>query len=130
MLEPGTLDTASDYETAVSSLTCILQETISAAVPKSQPSLHSKRWWNTELDNLKKKKNKLSSLSCKFRALADHPSHEEHWRIWRDYGSVITKAKQEHWASFLEGLSFADVWTTNQYISGDGSDGAKTTFQC
>ena len=63
MPEPGTLDTTSDYETAVSSLTRILQETIGAAVLKSQPSPHSKRWWNKELDTLKKKKKKLSSLS-------------------------------------------------------------------
>ena len=56
----------------------------------------------------------------------DYPSHEEHRRIWRDYGSAITKAKQEHWTSFLEGLSFADVWTANRYISGDSSDGGKT----
>ena len=126
MPEPGTLDTVSNYENMVSSLTCILQETISVAVPKSRPSPHSKRWWNKELDTLKKKKNKLRSLSYKFRALADHPSHKEHRRIWRDYSSAITKAKQEHWASFLEGLSFTDVWTANRYISGDGSDGGKT----
>ena len=47
-------------------------------------------------------------------------------KIQQEYGSAITKAKQEHWMAFLEGLSYAGVWTANRYISGDTSDGGKT----
>jgi len=75
---------------------------------------------------LKKNKNKLSSTSYKYRALTDHPSHEEHRQARREYSGAIMKAKQEHWAAYLEGLSYADVWPANWYISGDGSDGGKT----
>ena len=35
-------------------------------------------------------------------------------------------AKQDHWTSFLEGLSYREVWTTNWYISNEVTDGGKT----
>ena len=123
--EPVQLHSEGEYESAVSGLTRVLQETIQAVVPQSRPSPYSKRWWSKELDVLKKKKNKLSCTSYKYRAMLAHPSHEEHRKIRRKYGSAITKAKQEHWTAFLEGLSYAGVWTANRYILGDASDGGK-----
>src|SRR6266481_1395241 len=74
---------------------------------------------------LKKWKNKLSSMSYKYWAVAGHPSQEEHRIIRQEYSTAIMKAKQEHWAAFLEGVSFGDVWTANRYISGEESDGGK-----
>ena len=36
------------------------------------------------------------------------------------------EAKQDHWTTFLEGLSYSEVWTANHYISGKNTDGGKT----
>ena len=94
--EPVQLHSEGEYELAASGLMQMLQETIQAVVPQSWPSPFSKRWWSKELDVLKKRKNKLSSTSYKYRAMLAHPSHEEHRKIQREYSSAITKAKQEH----------------------------------
>ena len=51
------------FQTAVAGLTGALQATIQAAVPLTRPCLHSKHWWSRGLSDLKRKKNKLSSLS-------------------------------------------------------------------
>ena len=66
------------FDEAVSGLTEALQGSIQEVVPQLQPSPHSKHWWSTELIVLKKMKNKLSNKFYKYRALTDHPVHEDH----------------------------------------------------
>ena len=110
----------------MSGLTEALQGTIQEVVPQLWPSPHSKCWWSAELTALKKMKNKLSNESYKYRALMDHPVHEEHQRIQLDYSAAILKAKKDHWDAFLEDMSYGEVWITNRYISGKASDGGKT----
>ena len=58
--------------------------------------------------------------------LPDHPIHEEHRLIRSKYSAAITDAKREHWTTFLENLSYSEVWTANCYISGENTDGGKT----
>ena len=124
--DPVMLSTETAFQAAVSNLTDALQDTIHTTVPHIRPSPHSKRWWSNELTSLKGKKNKLSNMSYKYRALPSHPVHEEHRAIRRLYSEAITTAKREHWASFLEGLSYGEVWTANRYISNEVTDGSKT----
>ena len=78
------------------------------------------------------KKNKLNELSYRFRALPAHLSHEELRRASSEYSKAILKAKREHWVSFLEGLSYGEVWIANRYISSGGSDGgvSSTSVLC
>ena len=90
------------------------------------PSLHSKRWWSRELTKLKKQKNKLSNIAYKFWVLPDHPIHERHRAIKSEYSAAITEVKREHWTTFLEGLSYSEVWMANRYISDENTDGSKT----
>ena len=112
---------------AVSGLTEALQATIQDAVPLSKPCPHSKCWWSSRLSEMKrKKKNKLSSLAYPYRALADHPVHEEHRQIWNSYSDEIRKAKQAHGDSFLMYALAPDVWVTNWYILGPGRDSGKS----
>src|SRR6266481_3053627 len=98
--------TGKEFMTAVTEFTKAIQDTICAKVPQSRPSPYSKRWWSKELVMLKRVKNKLSSMSYKYRALIDHLSHEEHRKIRSQYSKAINEAKKEHWESFLEGLSY------------------------
>ena len=98
---PAPLGSGDGFQMAVAGLTGALQATIQAAVPLTRPCPHSKRWWSRSLSDLKRKKNKLSSLSYRYRALEDHPAHEEHRQIQNAYSDKIRKAKQDHWDSFL-----------------------------
>ena len=90
-----------------------IQDTVQAKVPVSRQSPHSKRWWNKELSMLKRKKNQLSNASYKYRAVPDHPIHEEHRVIRNQYMNEIRSAKKAHWADFLEGMAGGDIWVVN-----------------
>jgi hypothetical protein len=122
ILLPAILKTEAEFQDTVTNLTSMLQDVIHTTVPVSKPCLHSKRWWSKELSNLKKAKNKLSSYSHKYRAVSDHPSHEQHKAVRKQYGDTIVKAKQLHWAEFLEEAEEI----ANKYISNPSGDGGKT----
>ena len=123
---PAPLASDAAFQSAVSDLTGALQNTIHTQIPLSKPSPHSKRWWSNRLSDLKRSKNKLSNLSCRYRASPDHPSHEEHRKIRNLYGEEIWKAKQEHWNEFLGHTAGHDIWITNCYISSPGTDGGRS----
>ena len=98
------LKTIDEFDDAVNTLTTAIQNTIEATVLLSKPVSHSCRWWNKELSDLKRKKNRLNNLSYIYHALADHPSHEEHQQVSEEYGNEIKKAKTQHWIDYLEDL--------------------------
>jgi hypothetical protein len=123
---PTTLTTDDDFQTAVESLTSTLQDVIRTTVPVSRPCPHSKKWWNKELSDLKKRKNKLSGISYKFRAIPDHPSHEQHKAVRNQYGDAIVKAKEQHWVDFLEDVEERELWIANKFISNPSGDGSKS----
>jgi hypothetical protein len=75
---PAVNTSEANFQEAVTNLTSTLQDIIRTTVPISKPCPHSKRWWSKELSDLKKIKNKPSNILYKFRALPDHPSHEQH----------------------------------------------------
>jgi len=110
---PAPLTTVGSLQATVSKLTGALQDVIRTSVPLVRPSPHVKCWWNSQLAQLKKRKNKLNEASYRFRELLDHPSHEELWGARSEYSKAILDAKREHWSSFLEGLSYGEVWIAN-----------------
>src|ERR1700723_4440396 len=97
---PAALTTELEFQDAVNNLTSTLQDVIRTTVPMTKPCPHSKRWWNKDLSDIKKAKNKLSSVSYKFRAVPDHPSHEQHRVVRNQYGDAILRAKDEHGVDF------------------------------
>ena len=103
---PGPIMTEAVFHNAVSELTGVVQDTIHTTVQLLLPLLFSKRWWNKNLKKLKKEKNKLSSLSYRYRTAPSHSSHKEHRRVWNLYCEEITNTKQEHWAAFLEDMMY------------------------
>ena len=89
----------------------------------TKPRPDAKRWWNGELKRARKELNRIRTASFLFRALADHPSHEELRFKSRRYGELIVQAKHQHWTTYLEEMTAADVWTANKFIrelAGDG----------
>ena len=109
--------------TAADQLTQAIQETISKEVAKSKPRPDAKRWWNGDLRKLKKELNRLKALSYRFRALTDHPYHQELRTKSNKYGEAIIQAKRQHWTSYLEEMSANDIWTANKFIKEPAGDG-------
>src|SRR5437016_362047 len=100
--DPAPLLNDRSFQKAVEDLTAVLQDTIHTRIKLKWPAPQSHRWWNSELEVLRKKLNKLSADSYQFRALEDHPVHSELRRIRNQYGEAIIKAKHKHWADYLE----------------------------
>jgi len=59
------ITTVQGFHDKVDHLTQIIQDTISSKVPHRCPCPFSKRWWNSDLTALRKKKAQLSKESYK-----------------------------------------------------------------
>jgi hypothetical protein len=110
---PVLLTSKVQFHMAIEALTGMIQDTTHTMVLVSKPSPHAKQWWNKELLNIKKKKNRLSSSSYKNRAISKHLAHKEHRKICNEYREAIIHAKQNHWNKLLEDISNSDVWIVN-----------------
>ena len=116
------------FQRAISDLLNALQRTIEENVPLSKPCPHAKRWWNRELTERIKEKDKLSDESYKLRGLPDHPVHAEHRRVRNKLKEEIRKAKQNHWTDYLEGLNKDSIYMANKYVTAPIGDGGRTSI--
>ena len=104
-------------------LTEVLQDTIRTRVKIKRPVPQSRWWWNSDLDDMRKEINRLSSISYCYRARDDHPSHRELRRLHNKYGTAIIQAKWKHWTDYLEGTTADDISTANRYVKNPAGDG-------
>ena len=74
---PGRIETEEVFHQKVTALSSALLVTVEQVTLKSKPVLHSKRWWNKNLENLRKVKNRLNSALYCFRHNQQHPSHAQ-----------------------------------------------------
>ena len=81
----------------INALTVAIQDTIDIIIPLSKLVPHSHRWWNGELSEIQKERNRLNNQSYLHQAVADHPSHAELKEINKKYSEVIDKAKAQHY---------------------------------
>jgi ribonuclease HI len=117
------ITTPEQLNTATSNLTSAIQETIKECVKQSKPKPDSKRWWNKELQKMRKKLNKLRTHSYRNRALTNHPSHRELRKLSNVYGNAIIQAKRQHWTDYLEDMTANDIWNANKYLKEPVGDG-------
>jgi hypothetical protein len=92
---PGRIGTEDEFHQRVASLTTAILDTIAHSVPKSKPVPHSKRWWNKDLERMRKAKNKLNSISYQFRHDQQHPSHRQLRDARNKFTDAIRSAKQK-----------------------------------
>jgi len=123
---PICIESAEELQQVASDLTTAIQTTIQEKVKLNKPCPHSKRWWNSDLRQLKKELNKLSRTCMRQRAVPDHPCHRECKTKANKYGEAILKEKCQHWMEFLEDVADNDLWTANSYIKELTGDGGKT----
>ena len=74
---PTQITTPAQLQTATTDLTSAIQKTILSTVPINKPCAQSKRWWNSDLKEMKKDLNRLSSRCFRYRAVPTDPIHEE-----------------------------------------------------
>ena len=65
------------------------------------------------------------SVSYRYQAVADHPSHSQYTDSRNKYGLEIKRAKKQHWDAFLEELSGNDLWTAQHFTTSPAGDGGK-----
>ena len=92
-------------------------------VVKTKPRHDAMRWWNRDLGKERKELNRLRASSFRYRALADHPSHEELRIRSNRYGEAIVQAKRQHWTKYLEEMTAADLWPANKFLREPAGDG-------
>ena len=124
--KPRRIRSHQEFRSAISTLNAAIASSIAEHVPLSTPAPFTKRWWTPQLSALRKKKNRLSNLSYRWRGLPDHYAHADHKATVKEYAKLIESTKKQHWESWLENASDRDLWTANKYASNPPSDGGKT----
>ena len=122
--DPAPIVSQEQFTTVVSDVMSALQTSIKATIPIRRPSRFAKRWWNSDLDGMRKKKNKLSSEAYKNR---DDPTHTAHGKLREyrnEYNAAINTAKERHWENFLEEADEHTLWTAGRYINNPNGEGA------
>jgi len=120
------LDSAEEVDAAVAQLEETVFDTMREVVPKSNPSPYSKRWWTKELDKTRREARRVASTAKTFLQFPLHSSHAAARNARNRYNQLINKSKQDHWESWLEGISSKNVWDTHKFTSAPASDGSKT----
>ena len=69
--------------------------------------------------------NHFASMSYRYRAVTDHPSHSQYTDSRNKYGLEIKRAKKRHWDVFLEELNGNDLWMAQRYATSPAGDGGK-----
>jgi ribonuclease HI len=120
---PETISTEAQLIQVTDGLMNALVSTMEDCVKRSKPGPDSKRWWNRDLQKMRKRLNRLRSDSYRFRAVTDDPVHRAYKDASNKYGEAILLAKRSHWANYLEEMSANDIWTVNKYLREPVGDG-------
>jgi ribonuclease HI len=108
---------------ATGKLVKAIQDTIEEEVKIGRPRPESKRWWNSDLKEMRRELNRIRLESYKFRTLTHHPSHRILRAKSKDFGEAIVRVKREHWENYLEEMTAEDIWMANRYLKEPIGDG-------
>lgn len=107
---PQACQTIEHLEQAVRHLTETVTTTIQETVPLAKPSPYAKRWWTSELTQLRKQLHKARNVYT----AAKRRNQIQAWmvpairRTQHDYFHKMQKQKRQHWKAFLADPS--NVW--------------------
>jgi ribonuclease HI len=123
---PGRIQTAVDFDRAVTALTEDLQTTIKAIVPNATVVPHTKRWFTRHVKKKRKAAAKAERESWKYRFAAGHPAHEEFRKQLWEYRVAMEEAKKTCWREWLENASDTDLWRAEKVVTTPYRDGGRT----
>ena len=121
-LPASRIKTEDEFNDTVSSFTDIITEVLNYEIPITEPSPFSRRWWTKELTQLKRKQNRLSNKSYKFRLILDQPSHAEYKAAVREFRDTLTSTRNQHWTDWLESAVQQDIYIANKYMVAKPTD--------
>ena len=124
--EAQPIGTEEEFQEMARRLTKVIQETIEAKVPMTNPSRHMKRWWSEELDDARRQLNKLSEKAHRHRALDDYSLEEELLLEQGKYAKAMQDAQTKHWEDFLDQATERELWVANRYATKPATDGGQT----
>jgi hypothetical protein len=111
-----------EFYKKVDDLVQIISTVLEKHLEEKNPNPFQRRWWTMELTSLKKKQNRLSNRSFKFRHLHDHPSHAEYKTAANKFKEVMSETRDQDWKDWLESISQQDLYIANKYITSEPSD--------
>jgi len=121
---PATADALDVY---VERLTSMIQRTIQAHAPQSQPYPYTKRWWTPELTQLRKEFARASRLEFQARDSLEWEALRTKWnKIRNTYTAVLCKTKYDHWKDWLESIDEQDIWKAGKLAKNPLSDRGRT----
>ena len=117
-------NTPSDIDGYYKELQRIILKAIEELVPLAKPSPYAKRWWNTNLTDLRKAFTKARNLARRSRRWGhlDQSLDIVAREAKRTYFYAIRSQKKKHWEEFLDDTE--NIWQAAKYLSGD----EKTSF--
>jgi hypothetical protein len=116
------IKTKAEFVNKVDTVINIIKSVLEEELEVTKPSPYSRRWWTRELTDLKKKQNRLSNISYRFRAIHDHPSHQEHRSAANKFKEIMSNTRKQHWTDWLESATQKDIYTANKYLTSKPSD--------
>jgi hypothetical protein len=95
-------------------------EAVEALTPKAKPSPYAKRWWTTDLTNLRRTYTHWRNRArTKRRNRTIQPDLEQQARMARkEYHDAIRKQKRTHWHEFLDD---SNIWQAAKYLNPDST---------
>jgi len=122
---PLPLASEDEFQSSARHITKSITDTIESCVPTIKSSSYARRWWTKQLSDMRKQVNRLSRKAYQMRALPLHQCHQELKTLKNAYAAKIEETKLTHWINWLEDLEGNDLWTANNYITSEPSDGGK-----
>ena len=104
----------------------IIKVVLEEHLEEKKPNPFKRRWWTEELTSLKKKQNRLSNKSFKFRHVRDHPVHTEYKASANKFKEVMRETRDQDWKDWLESISQQDLYIANKYITSEPTDYSST----
>jgi hypothetical protein len=109
----GTHPSPTELDTYADNLTKALQDAIARTTPRKKPCPHSKRWWTSDLTDLRKAVNNARNRYRRTRSGVDAME----WRSYRTrYKEEIRMAKDRKWKQFVQEADEKTIWMAKKYI--------------
>src|SRR5579859_6231271 len=109
----GTHPSPTELDTYGENFTNALQDAITKTTPRKKPCPHSKRWWTSDLTDLRKAVNNARN---KYHRTTNGVDAME-WRLYRArYKEEIRMAKDRKWRQFVQEADEKTIWMVKKYI--------------